>query len=109
MRAVRRLLWGIAMLAVVAFVVALVPLYRGASYTYALTAVTVLLWTLWLVSVAHSFTSAPPVLDRRAPLTVRVKVRAKRALLWLLAIVMTLLLGLVVVVSARALGMILRG
>jgi hypothetical protein len=109
MRSLQRLLWTVAALAVAAFGIALVPVYRGAGYGYALAPVLVLLWTLWLISVANSFTSAPPTLDPNAPLIARTKVRMKRAWLWALAIVMTGLLGFVVLISIRAVGVTLRG
>lgn len=108
-RKIRRILWILAALAVLVFVLALVPLYRGGGYAAALGAVTVLLWCLWLISVAHSFADAPPRPDPGAPFPARIRIRARRALAWLIALVMTALLGVVAVISLRALATIVRG
>jgi fatty acid desaturase len=108
LRAIRPLLWGAALLSAIAFVVTLAPAYRGGSEAYALLAVTGLLWALWLITVAHSFRSAPPTLRPDAPLLTRVKLRAKWLWRWLEVVIVTLLGGFVVIVSLRALGMMLR-
>jgi len=76
---------------------------------YALVSLTLLLWVLWLLAVAYCFFEPAPVPDSGARLWTRAKVKFRRATVWILAIVMSLFFGLVIVMTTRAIGIVLAG
>ena len=76
---------------------------------YALVSLTLLLWALWFLAFAYSFVEPAPVPDSGARLWTRAKAKLRRATAWVLAIVMTLFFGLAVVMTTRAIGIVLAG
>lgn len=103
----QRLLWSVVLICISGFiaVVALSPDPR--SDAFALLSMTALVWALLLITIVHSFTRPLPSLTTATGLWQRLKLRLRLALLWLLAVAMTAVGGLLVLFSARALGNLL--
>ena len=72
-------------------------------------AITVLLWAIGLLTLAYSFREPLPVSAPGAGWFTRQKIRIRRGFLWLMALAMTLLSGLVVFVSIRIAALLVRG
>ena len=90
-------------LAVLAFV-------RGPeSGPYTFGAIVLLMWAICLLTIAHGFAAPPPSVPTGAGLIARIKVRVRRAALWSMGALMTLLSGLVLFVTFRAAAMWIRG
>jgi len=104
----RLAVWALCLAAVAAFAATLFTAGGGRDELYMLGSVTVFLWTLGALVTTYIFVAPLPSAGPEAGLVARVKAAAKRGFLWLLAVVMTALTGLVVFVSARALGMAFR-
>jgi hypothetical protein len=73
---------------------------------YALAALTLLLWALWLLSVAFIFVEPAPELDPSAPFRRRVATRFRRGLFFVLALLSTVLLLVAVVMAVRTLTLV---
>ena len=74
---------------------------------YALASLTFVLWALWLLAVAHSFDEPVPEIDPDARIWTRVRLMLRRATAWILAIIMTVLFVLAIVMTTRAVGIVL--
>lgn len=68
----------------------------------------VCLWAVFLLALASSFRSPPPVLDRSARLGRRISTYAALAFLWLVAAGSIVLFGFVAFLSLRAVGLLVR-
>ncbi|MGI9258089.1 MAG: hypothetical protein ACR2QQ_04585 [Gammaproteobacteria bacterium] len=73
---------------------------------YALAALTLLLWALWLLSVAFIFVEPAPELDPSAPFRRRVAIRFRRGLVLVLALLATALLFVAVAMTVRTLTLV---
>lgn len=80
----------------------------SADEAYIMACVAVFLWSLCLTMIAYGFWAPIPLVDPKAGLWARLKLRVKRGYLWLLAIVTTALSVLVAFTSLRVLGIVLR-
>lgn len=107
LHAERAALWGLAVLAVIAFVVTVFVLQEdGQRFTFA--AVALLLWSVCLLTIANVFVDPPPVVRAGAGIVARAVVRLRRAVLWVMALFMAGLTGLVVFTTVRAVGLLVR-
>ncbi len=104
----RQALWLLGALAVAMFAGAL--LFEGVGDQSAtLGAIAVLLWSISLLTLAYTFTAPPPAAGPEAGWFARLAIRIRRGLLWLMALAMTLLTGLVVIASLRIAALLVRG
>jgi hypothetical protein len=72
-------------------------------------AIAVLLWAICLLTLAYSFNAPPPAAGPKAGWFARQAVRIRRGFLWLMALAMTLLTGLVIFASIRIAAVLVRG
>ncbi len=103
----RVVLWVVGATSVALFAGALFLSGGTIDAAYALVSLTLLLWTLWLLAVSYCFVEPAPVLDTGARFWARAKVKLRRAMLWTLAVAMILLFGLAIVMTTRAVGIVL--
>jgi len=103
----RFVLWVVGATSVALFAGALFLSGGTIDAAYALVSLTLLLWALWLLAVSYCFVEPAPVLDSGARLWTRTKVKLRRAMLWTLAVAMILLFGLAIVMTTRAVGIVL--
>ena len=106
---VRRLLWTFVALSLLIFLG--LSFWAGPSedQTYELTSLVLLLWTLSLVVVAETFAAPPPVVDPQARFMARLRARISRGIRWVMTLTTTALLVLVILLSFRAAGLLMRG
>lgn len=104
----RTLLWALVVLAVVAFIAAVLWAEPSEDQTYTLGAIVLLLWALSLVAVGQTFAAPTPEIDPAARILDRVKARLARGFRWLMALATTGLFGFVILLSFKSLGLLLR-
>jgi len=102
----RAVLWVLAMVAVGLFLTALFARGSSIDAAYALASLSVLLWALWLLAVAHSFVRLPPEVQPGDRFWLRTKTRFQRATAWVLALAVTGLFVLALILTTRTLGLI---
>ena len=105
----RPILWALGALAVGAFGSVLFLSDGSINSAYALLSVTVLLWSAWLLAVAHSFAEPPPMFDPAARIWTRFKAKLKLGLVWAHTLIMTALFLLALVMTIRTTGIVLGG
>ncbi len=105
----RPVLWALGALAVGAFGGVLFLSDGLIDSSYALVSITILLWTVWLLAVAHSFVEPVADVDPAARLWTRFKAKLGRGLVWAHALIMTVFLILAVVMTTRTTGIVLGG
>ena len=105
----RLMLWALGALAIGAFGGVLFLSDGSIDSSYALVSLTSLLWTAWLLAVAHSFVEPVPEADPAARLWARFKAKLRRGLLWIQALAMTVLFILALVMTMRTTGIMLDG
>jgi hypothetical protein len=105
----RWVLWLLCGLAVALFSGAL--LFRGTADDQwaTLGAIAVLLWTICLLTLAYSFNAPLPAAGPEAGWFARQAIRIRRGFLWLMALAMSLLTGLVIFASLRIAAVLVRG
>ncbi|MFP6829501.1 MAG: hypothetical protein VCC36_10785 [Gammaproteobacteria bacterium] len=104
----RVVLWIVGATSTALFGAALFSSGGTIDAAYALVSLTLLFWALWLLAVAYSFVEPAPVVDSGARFWARVKVKLRRAMFWILAVAMTLLFVLALVMTTRAIGIVLE-
>lgn len=109
LHAYRFLLWCVVAFAVATFLGIVFWAEPAADQTYALSSIVLLLWALSLVVVAQAFAVPAPELDPRARLTDRIRIRVTRAFRWFMAASTTCLFCFVILLSFRAVGLLVRG
>ncbi len=105
----RSILWALGALAVGGFGCVLFLSDGSINSSYALLSVTILLWTAWLLAVAHSFVEPVPVIDPAARVWTRFKAKLRRGLNWAQALTMTALFILALVMTMRTTGIVFGG
>ncbi len=105
----RPVLWALGALAVGAFGGVLFLSDGLIDSAYALVSITILLWTVWLLAVAHSFVEPVARVDPAARVWVRFKAKLTHGLVWAQALIMTVLFILVLVMTMRTAGIVLGG
>lgn len=98
-------IWLVLAASGVAFVVSV--LRSDASQDLPLVSLVVGLWAALLIAVAHCFAKLPRAPNPGAGLFSRWGQRLKLGLLWLLGLGTILTLGLMIVISTRAIGLLL--
>ncbi len=106
---IRPLLWVFAVLAVLVFLGVVFWAEPSEDQTYELASIILLLWALSLVVVAQTFADSAQKMDPTAGLFGRVRSRISRGIRWFMALVTTGLFCLVILLSFRAAGLLLRG
>ena len=109
LHAFRTLMWILAAVAVAVFLSAVFWTEPGEDQTYTLGSIVLLLWALNLVVVAEAFAVPAPEVDPRSKLMDRLRVRLSRGFRWIMAITTTGLFGFVILLSFKALGLLIRG
>lgn len=109
LQAYRALLWTLVALAVAVFFGAVFWTEPVEDQTYTLGAIVLLLWALSLVVIAEAFAGPAPDVDPSARLMDRIRARLGRGFRWLMAITTTGLLGFVILLSFKSLGLLIRG
>ena len=105
----RPILWALGALAVGAFGGVLFLSDGSIDGSFALVSLAILLWTLWLLAVAHSLIGPLPEVDPAARVWTRVKAKLRRGLAWVQVLIMTALFILAVVMTIRTTGIVLGG
>ncbi len=105
----RPVLWALGALAVGGFGGVLFLSDGLIDSSYALVSITILIWAVWLLAVAHSFVEPVAEVDRSARLWARIKARLRRGLVWAQALTMTVLFILALVMTMRTTGIVLGG
>lgn len=105
----RRALWIVAGCAIAVFCAAIFLVPGHGAGAYAFSSLTLLMGAICLLTIAYSFRAPVPGIDPGARWTGRLKVRTRRACLWLMAALMTALSAMVVFMTLRALGIWMRG
>ena len=105
----RPVLWALGALAAGAFGGVLFLSDGLIDSSYALVSITILLWTVWLLAVAHSFVVPVAGVDPEARVWARFKAKLRRGLVWAQALIMTALFILVLVMTMRTAGIVLGG
>ena len=75
--------------------------------SYALASLTALLWALWMLAFAYGFVERVPVIDPAAHFLTRLRMRLKLGFLWVLATALAGLIVVAVVLTFRAIGILL--
>ena len=104
----RLLLWLLCALALGAFAGALALGDGRGDPVLMLASVTLLMWMLCVIVVTYSFAGPLPTAGPEARLWQRLRASLKRGVLWLVAILMSVLTGLVLFASLRAAGLLVR-
>ncbi len=105
----RPVLWALGVLAVGAFGGVLFLPGGLIDSSYALVSITIVIWTVWLLAVAHSFVEPVAAVDPAARVWARFKAKLGRGLAWTQALTMTVLFILAVVMTMRTTGIVLGG
>ena len=105
----RVVLWALGAIAVAAFGGVLFLSDGLIDSSYALVSITIVIWTVWLLAVAHSFVEPVAEVDLSARLWSRFKARLRRGLVWAQALTMTVLFILSLVMTMRTTGIVLGG
>ncbi len=105
----RPVLWALGVLAVGAFGGVLFLSDGLIDSSYALLSITIVIWTVWLLAVAHSFVEPVAEVDPSARLWSRFKTRLRRGLVWAQALTMTVLFIFAFVMTTRTAGIVLGG
>ena len=105
----RAVLWILVAVAVVVFLGVVFFAPPSDDQTYALSAILLLLWSLSLVVVVQTFAAPAPDVDPSAGFIQRARTRFVRAFRWLMAITTTALFAFVILLSFKAVGLLLRG
>jgi hypothetical protein len=103
----RSILWAFGILSVGAFAGVLFLADGSIDGSYALAALTFLLWALWLLALAYGFIEDPPSVDPASRFWVKLGTRLRRSVLWLLALGLAALLIVAVIMTARTVGIVL--
>ena len=103
----RPILWALGALAVGAFGGVLFLSDGSIDGSYALVSITILLWAVWLLSVAQSFVEPVAAVDPAASIWSRFKARLRHGLVWAHALMMTALFILALVMTIRTTGIVL--
>ncbi|MFL2546731.1 MAG: hypothetical protein ACJ0SL_05145 [Candidatus Rariloculaceae bacterium] len=106
---IRRLLWTLGVGSIMAFIGVLFLADGAIDGSYALAALSLLLWSLWALALAYAFIEPAPVIDPAARLRTRFAVRLKRIWLWVLALLMAGLMIVAVIMTMRTVGLVLDG
>ena len=75
---------------------------------YALASLTLMLWTLWLLAIAHGFVEPVPEIDPAARFWARARLKFRRATVWVLAFAMTVLFVMAIVMTIRTIGIAIQ-
>ncbi len=105
----RPVLWALGALSVGAFGGVLFLSDGSIDSSYALVSVTILLWTVWLLAVAHSFVEPVAEVEPAARVWARFKAKLTRGLAWAQALTMTVFFILALVMTMRTTGIVLGG
>ncbi len=105
----RLVLWGLSVGAVALFAGAVLRQGAVDDQWATLGAIAVLLWSICLLTLAYSFRAPLPVAGAGAGWFTRQTIRIRRGFLWLMALAMTLLTGLVIFASVRIAAVLVRG
>ena len=103
----RAILWALGVLSIGAFVGVLFLESGSIDGSYALAALTFLLWTLWLLALAYGFFEELPEVDAAARFWTKLGARVRRGFLWVLALSLTALLVVAVIMTVRTAGIML--
>lgn len=104
----RPALWLLCVGALAAVLATIFLASGSASGRYGFGAVALLMWSVCLLTVTYGFAAPPPSVQPGSRLFARIGVRIRRGVLWSMAAVMTLLSGVVVFATSRAIGIWLR-
>ncbi len=105
----RSLLCILCAISVVIFAGVLFTADGSVDSAYALAALTVILWTLWLLAIAYNFIDPVREVDPDAPFWTRFRSRFGRSLAWMLVLFMTALFLLAVAMTTRTIGIVFGG
>lgn len=105
----RLALWMLSVAAVALFAGALLRQDAVDGQWATLGAIAALLWAICLLTLAYSFSAPLPAADAEAGWFTRLTIRIRRSLLWLMALAMLLLTGLVIFASIRIAAVLVRG
>jgi hypothetical protein len=102
----RGLLWAAVLACLLGFI--LLSWRAGAprDSAWALACITLMLWLLLLLAIAHAFAGSTIAAPSAGPFEQRLRSRLRAAMLWLAALAMTGLAGTVLLFTLRALGVI---
>lgn len=102
---IRWLLWCCAGVAAVSLATAI--LGAGASEGVVLVALIALLWSVFLLALAHAFHGGVPTVQSADPWGRRVRTRLQRAALWCLAVVAVVLSAGLGYLTLRSIGIVM--
>lgn len=105
----RQAFWLLCGLAVALFAVALLRPGPLDGQALSLAAITLLIWSVCVLTLAYSFMAPLPTAGPDAGWFRRIGIRVRRGLLWLMALALTALTGLVLLVSLRFVAALARG
>jgi len=104
---IRLVLWFFGIMSVLVFAGVLFLADSATNSSYALASLTALLWALWMLAFAYGFVEGVPVIDPAAHFLTRLRMRLKLGFLWVLATVLAGLMVVAVVLTFRAIGILL--
>ncbi len=105
----RLALWMLSVTAVALFAGALLRQGAVDGQWATLGAIAVLLWAICLLTLAYSFRAPLPAAGPETGWFTRQTIRIRRGFLWLMALAMLLLTGLVIFASVRIATVLVRG
>jgi len=102
----RSILWALGILSVGAFAGVLFLADGSIDGSYALAALTFLLWALWLLALAYGFFEELPLVDSASGFWARLGTRLRRGFLWIVAFGLAALLIVAVSLTLRTVGIV---
>ena len=105
---VRKLLWLLAAVCLGTFAVGVFAMDGTASQPWLIGSVVALIWTMSAVSVAYGFSRPLPEAVKGQAFFARLKVKLTRIYLWLMAALVSLISLGVIILSVRALSLLIR-
>ena len=102
----RSAIWVLSVLSVAAFAGVLFLAGGVIDGSYALAALTLLLWSLWMLAFAYGFVEPVPAVDPAARFWTRLRARLKLGFLWMLAVAMAGLMIVAVIMTVRTIGIL---
>jgi hypothetical protein len=102
----RAVLWVLGFMSVVAFAGILFLADGSISGSYALAALTSLLWALWLLAFAYGFVEQAPVIDSSTRFRTRLGACLKLGLLWIFVFVLAGLMAVAAILTLRTIGIL---
>lgn len=104
----KRAFWLVACAGIVAFVALIFMPDLGAGPTYAFLALTISLWSFFLIVVVNGFSTPIPVSEPGFSLFTRIRIKLRRAALLVSAVILTLTAATILSFTFRAVASLIN-